>query len=212
MLTNHECYELALQDYAVLLHIQTNQDWMNWSPSDAAVESNAAFHARLCHLMLGHYAQGWPLYEARWHADPELVATQRIHHYPCLLLRDTPIEQRSGKSVFVWIEQGYGDVFQFCRYALQLAKQGVTVLFQSNEALYSLLSYSLTPAGVVILKEGEPTPPFDIHCPMMSLPLALGTDSVQRIPAHTRYLQAPPEQTSAWKQRLLARTSYRSNG
>jgi hypothetical protein len=33
---------------------------------------------------------------------------------------------------------------------------------------------------------GDPLPPFDLHCPLMSLPLAFGT-SLETIPARDRY-------------------------
>jgi hypothetical protein len=44
-------------------------------------------------------------------------------------------------------------------------------------------------------------PPFDLHCPMLSLPLALGT-TLETVPGHTPYLRTDPAAASAWKARL----------
>ncbi len=207
VLANQEQYELALQDYALLVPMAAPQSEAASSQS-SAMHPDAALRAGFCHLMLGHYAQGWPLYEWRWQVDPQLVQTQRIHQYPCAPLRDIPAEQRKGLSVFVWLEQGYGDVFQFCRYAQALAQQGATVLFQSDKSLYPLLHQSLASSGVVILQEGVPTAPFHSHCPLMSLPLAMGTDSLRDIPAPIPYLKAHQGQAAVWEQRLLAQSRH----
>jgi hypothetical protein len=45
-------------------------------------------------------------------------------------------------------------------------------------------------------------PPFDMHCPICSLPLAFGT-RLDTIPSGTPYLSvSPPERTRAWEDRL----------
>jgi hypothetical protein len=51
-------------------------------------------------------------------------------------------------------------------------------------------------------------PPFDFHCPLMSLPLALGTTPAT-IPADTPYLAADPTLASAWSARLGVRSRPR---
>jgi Glycosyltransferase family 9 (heptosyltransferase) len=48
---------------------------------------------------------------------------------------------------------------------------------------------------------GEPLPAFDLHCPLMSLPLAFGT-MLESIPAEVPYLHAPADQLSQWRDRL----------
>jgi hypothetical protein len=59
-------------------------------------------------------------------------------------------------------------------------------------------------AGVdQVLVRGEALPEFDLHCPMLSMPLALGT-TVETIPAAVPYLHADTAQAAAWQARLGA--------
>jgi hypothetical protein len=51
-------------------------------------------------------------------------------------------------------------------------------------------------------------PDFDLHCPLLSLPLAFGTD-IASIPADVPYLSADPERVAKWRQRLLPVTGRR---
>ncbi len=50
---------------------------------------------------------------------------------------------------------------------------------------------------------GEALPQFDLHCPMLSMPLALGT-TITRIPGGVPYLHADAAQVEAWRTRLAA--------
>jgi hypothetical protein len=48
-----------------------------------------------------------------------------------------------------------------------------------------------------VLARGEALPPFDLHCPLMSLPLAFGS-LLGTVPAPTAYLRADAEKVKAW--------------
>jgi hypothetical protein len=52
-----------------------------------------------------------------------------------------------------------------------------------------------------IIGFGDPIPAFELHCPMMSLPLALGT-RVETIPAAIPYLRAHATKAAQWRKRL----------
>jgi hypothetical protein len=54
-----------------------------------------------------------------------------------------------------------------------------------------------------VIAHNEPAPEFDVHCPLLSLPLALGT-TLESIPATLPYLAADPDQERAWRIRLAA--------
>lgn len=148
----------------------------------------------MCHLAMGDYERGWPMYEWRWNtwwARPR-------HNLPGVpWLGDSPIE---GKTILVHAEQGLGDSLQFCRYVPELATRA-TVVLDVPRPLVRLLS-GLT--GVArIIASGDSLPRFDAWIPMMSLPLAFGT-TLATIPASVPYLYADPERSATWKQRLAA--------
>ena len=52
-----------------------------------------------------------------------------------------------------------------------------------------------------MIAEGEPLPAFDLHCPLLSLPLAFGT-TMETIPSAVPYLTAPAERLTYWRDRL----------
>jgi len=52
-----------------------------------------------------------------------------------------------------------------------------------------------------MVSRGEALPPFDLHCPLMSLPLAFKS-TLETVPAATPYLCAPSERIEKWRLRL----------
>ena len=102
---------------------------------------------------------------------------------------DTPLwlgaEPIDGKTLLVHCEQGLGDTIQFCRYVPLLAARGARVILQVDKPLKDLLSGM---AGVAqCLANAETLPDFDLHCPLMSLPLAFDT-TLATIPAAVPYI------------------------
>ena len=80
-----------------------------------------------------------------------------------------------------------------------LAERGATVIFEVPESLHTLLR-SLE--GVTRwVRQGEPLPPFDCYCPLLSLPLAFKT-TMNTIPRAIPYLRADPQRVQYWGKRL----------
>jgi hypothetical protein len=52
-----------------------------------------------------------------------------------------------------------------------------------------------------VLAQGAPLPDFDLHCPLLSLPLAFGT-TLATVPASPSYLAASAARLQVWRQRL----------
>ena len=61
---------------------------------------------------------------------------------------------------------------------------------------------------IQILKPKEEPTDFDYHCPLLSLPLALGT-RLETIPAEQQYLKSDEELRSVWSARLPPKTKPR---
>jgi hypothetical protein len=83
---------------------------------------------------------------------------------------------------------------------------GARVVMSVQDPLYRLLS-QLRPQ-LEIIRQAEVPQYFDYHCPMMSLPLAVGT-TLQTIPSTPRYLASDLELQRAFELRLPARTKPR---
>ncbi len=144
-------------------------------------------------LQLGDFDAGWQLYE--WRKRTKNPAGNRIFSQSAWL-GDADI---AGKTVFLHAEQGLGDTLQFCRYAALVQARGAQVIMSVQTGLRRLLQRS-TP-GIVVIDEDDIPDSFDLHCPMMSLPLALGT-TLATIPATVPYLHPDFEGTAHWRARL----------
>src|SRR5215470_2595956 len=145
-------------------------------------------------LTLGDFARGFAAYEWRWKLAA-LAPHRRTLRQPLWL--GTP--SVTGKTILLHAEQGLGDTIQFARYAKLLARAGATVVLEVAPALKELLS-GLDGAARVVA-QGEALPPFDLHCPLASLPLAFKTE-LKSIPAEIPYLSAPAERLEKWRARI----------
>jgi hypothetical protein len=75
------------------------------------------------------------------------------------------------------------------------------VIFEVQPQLKKLLQSLETRAAII--SRGAPLPPFDLHTPLLSLPLAFLTD-VDSIPGGVPYLKVDPAAVRAWEERLAA--------
>jgi Tfp pilus assembly protein PilF len=155
--------------------------------------AEAHFEAAMAHLALGDFASGWKAYEWRWKTAAFARYRRPFEKPPWL--GNEPV---AGKTILLHAEQGFGDTLQFIRYAPLLAKRGAKVICEVQRELLPLLSQL---PDVTVVAAGERLPAVDLHCPLLSLPLAFGTqpDTIQ---ATIPYLTAPAERVATWRSRL----------
>jgi hypothetical protein len=174
-------HNTALQAYAQALALD---------PGHAEARWNRA----LCLLQLGRLTEAWPDYEGRWQR-PRLSRFAR--DFPQPQWRGAlPV---AGKTILLHSEQGYGDSLQCCRYAPRLAALGGRVILEVESPMVDLLR-GLSGVTAIIAK-GDPLPAFDLHCPLLSLPLAFNT-GLDDLPAEVPYLAADQAKLAAWAARL----------
>jgi tetratricopeptide (TPR) repeat protein len=152
----------------------------------------AHFEAGMTRLSLGDFG-GWKQYEWRWKTGTFAGRRRQIRRP--LWLGDAPVD---GKSILLHAEQGFGDTIQFIRYAPLLAGRGAKVVCEVQAELQALLSQL---DAIDVVAAGEPLPGFELHCPLLSLPLAFGT-TAETIPASVPYLAAPADRLAYWRDRL----------
>jgi tetratricopeptide (TPR) repeat protein len=158
---------------------------------------NADGHNNLAMALLaqGDMDAGWNEMEWRW-KTPGCRRAWRDLAQP--QWRGEPAE---GRVLLLHTEQGFGDTLQFCRYAAMAAARGLVVVMEVPRPLVRLLGRL---AGVHrVVACGEALPPFDLHCPMMSMPLALNTTPAT-IPSAPAYVYADEKQAAIWDLRLAA--------
>src|SRR5262249_35832029 len=107
-------------------------------------------------------------------------------------------EPLGGKTILLHAEQGFGDTIQFLRYVPQVVARGGTVILEVQKPLVPLAARI---PGITVLARGEQLPAFDLHCPLLSLPLAFGT-TLATIPAAAPYLSPAEERVAHWRTRV----------
>ncbi|MGA2440838.1 MAG: tetratricopeptide repeat-containing glycosyltransferase family protein, partial [Tepidisphaeraceae bacterium] len=108
-------------------------------------------------------------------------------------------EDLGGRTILLFPEQGLGDAIQFSRYLPLVARRGGRVILTCQLELARL--FQRLPGGAQVVINGQPIPPFDVHCSLLGLPRIFATD-LNSIPAAIPYLTADPALVKKWSQRL----------
>ena len=158
--------------------------------------ADAHFNRALALLTLGDLPRGFADYEWRWKRSG--MTDTRRNYRGRLWLGEYPI---AGKTILLGAEQGLGDTIQFARYVPLLARAGAKVVLEVQAELKALLSQL---DGVASCHaRGEALPPYDIYCPLGSLPLALKTETAT-IPSDIPYLRADERRIGKWRPQIEA--------
>jgi hypothetical protein len=159
--------------------------------------AKAHLNRSLALLLTGELDEGWREYEWRFAVN---VYDRKF---------DRPLwsgEPLAGASILMHAEQGFGDTLQFVRYIPAVAERGGRVVL---EVPGSLVRLARTVAGASeVVASGDPLPPFDCHCPLLSLPRVFKTN-LATIPNVVPYLQVPAEASADWTDRITATPGLR---
>ena len=157
--------------------------------------AEALFGRGLSRLQGGDFERGLRDYEhrkrlttplgRRAYVEPEWLGEQDI----------------KGKTLLLHHEQGFGDTLMFSRYARLAQARGAEVVLSVQAPLRRVMA-SLDPT-IRVIGEDERPERFDLHAPLMSLPLAFAT-TAQTIPAEPRYLASDERLRAQWAARLPA--------
>lgn len=155
--------------------------------------ATAHWNMSLALLLIGNFREGLKEYEWRWETE-YLASSRRNFQQP--LWDGSDIK---GRTILLHAEQGLGDTIQFIRYAPLVAQRGPRIIFECYKELTSLL---LGLDGIeLFVTRGEELPEFDVHCPLLSLPLVFNT-TIETVPAKVPYLKSDPLLMKRWKNRM----------
>jgi len=172
------CFDKALISYRDALELDPDYPYSH-------------FHMSRVLLLSGNYKQGWKEYEWRWKTRDYF---ERDFSQPLWDGSDI-----SGRTILLYTEQGLGDAIQFIRYVPFIVQHGATIVVECQKELLSLFQ---NVEGIEqVISAGEQLPLFDVHCPLLSLPLKFGT-TLETIPADIPYIKANPLAIQKWKERL----------
>jgi tetratricopeptide (TPR) repeat protein len=151
--------------------------------------ASAHMNRALAWLTLGDFDRGLPEYEWRLKTMAQRGA-QTLPRW-----QGEPIEQR---TLLVHAEQGFGDTLQFVRFVPLAAQRAARVVLEVQPQLVPILAPAALEWRVTLIAQGTPRPPADLQCPLLSLPLALGTQ-LETIPTRTPYLSVPQTYRRKWR-------------
>ncbi|MFC1653137.1 tetratricopeptide repeat protein [Planctomycetota bacterium] len=173
--------------------IATFQKHLTLCPKDARSHFNLA----TLYLLLGNYAEGWPEYS--WRKQCGFAATQYDHPLPGLLWEGQDL---NGQSLFVYSEQGLGDVLQFARYLRLLKARGATVVVEVQPALQRL--FQTCPFIDTLLVSDPHTPPAipgKYHASFLDFPGIFNT-TLDTLPSSENLLSIPDSWIQTWHARI----------
>ncbi|GBR09754.1 hypothetical protein GCM10007207_00480 [Asaia siamensis] len=191
----HSTHALALSNMGVALDhrgdhalaLQFHRLAIAAAPENAYSRTNLAVSL----LQSGQYLEGFREYEHRWTAQDYLSFDLKRPRWTGSVA--------PGQTLLISTEGGFGDVIQFSRFADQAAQRVGRVILRVRPALVSLLQDSFP--DHVVSSEDDAMPAHDLECPVLSLPMALGT-TLETIPLAQGYLVLDPVKRVFWKQKL----------
>ncbi|MBT9614039.1 MAG: tetratricopeptide repeat protein [Burkholderiales bacterium] len=155
---------------------------------------NAHFNLALILLLKGEFEEGWREYEWRLR-----IKQRQLMAFNQPQWEGAPL---AGKTILLRAEQGFGDTFQFVRYAPLIRALGGKVVMACQPGLKRLL---LRTPGIDMIAErpvsGAPLVAFDTHLPLLSLPRVFNTRS-ETIPCEFPYIHPEPCLVQRWAARL----------
>lgn len=135
-------------------------------------EANAALELSFIRMLGGNYLDGFEHYESRFRVPGGSLQK---------LICDKPEwDGTNGQNVFVYGEQGIGDIFLMLRYAKLIKERGMRQSWVVHKPMLPLVQ--TVPEIDFAFASGESAPDFDCHIPAASLPRLFKT-TVNNIPS-----------------------------
>lgn len=191
------CHEMGL----CLKQMGHGDEARQWFEKATALDPHHAdYHLSLAQLDLqqGNWESGWQGYQWRLkrpsHSGETQLPTEGLWQGQAL----------GAQTLLLHAEQGFGDTMQFVRFVqpLVLAHPDAQILLRVPPALVTLLQASALPVQAVLSNQAS-LPAFDVHLPLMSLPLMGGWLTPDMWPA-APYLSPPVDLKMQWKRCLNA--------
>jgi hypothetical protein len=145
-------FDAAVEDYELALSLRPHFP-------------DCAHNLALTLLLLGRFEQAWPLHEWRFQAR-DFSGGRREFTQPRWIG-----DNLNGRTLLIHAEQGFGDAIQFSRFAAAI--EDGRVVMEVPPALQRLMTG--LPGVDQLVTDTDAVPPFDLYCPMLSLPATFGT-------------------------------------
>ena len=145
-------------------------------------------------LLLGDFERGWQEYQHRYSLGHTTHMDRKVQKplWDGRLLRK--------KTLLVHDEQGFGDTFQFLRLlpaVKERSKARIVLQIRPEQQSFA----KRMPGVDRVILQGELPPAFDMHCHLMTLPMAMEMQ-ISDLPGKIPYLAVSPSRLRKWQKRL----------
>lgn len=156
---------------------------------------SARFDLAETRLLQGDFERGWTEYRWRYSLSHTAAMDRKVQR------PRWDGSRIAGQTLLIHDEQGYGDTLQFMRLIdAARARSGARVVLEVHP---DLLSFARRLVGPDAFPRGQIPPPFDQHCELMSLPMAIGLRMAD-LPGQVGYLSADAARVEKWRKRLAS--------
>jgi tetratricopeptide (TPR) repeat protein len=204
LLDNPSCLEARLNLAHVLRYIGRYKESIpHYQQVLATIPDNVYAHCGLAEAYLAceQYNKGWQELEWRFQKSSQQrnLAQKRWNG----------TDDVNNKAIFLRSEDLVQDTLLALRYAKTLKNAGATIILESPESLFSLLSLCPYVDQIVpMVQSAEQLPLFDIQTSLMSLPYFFNTDK-ETIPQGIPYLEASPTLVEYWATKIADDTHFK---
>lgn len=157
--------------------------------------ASAQLNRALTLLTLGDFARGLPAYESRLTIAAAAADSPHADATALPRWRGEPLGEQ---TLWIEAEQGFGDTLQFLRFVPLVRERAGRIVLTVQRELEPLVAPLAKDWRVALAVAGQVRPQADLHCPLLSLPLALGT-TLDTLPAARRYLDVPAAYRRRWR-------------
>lgn len=145
-------------------------------------------------LKAGRFAQGWGEHEWRLQLPGHTSLP-----YETILPSVSKNTSLNNLRVLVTQEEGLGDTLMYLRYLPILSECGAKVVVWSSRELANLTQNI---DGNHVVQVGGTRPPYDYHCPFISLPRVFNGEPHERLGRPVPYLNISLKKAKYWENRL----------
>jgi tetratricopeptide (TPR) repeat protein len=161
--------------------------------------AEAHYNYAICCYLLGDLRTGSTHYEWRLKIDETSLSRPR----------DMSVPQWDGsvqpnKTILLHSEQGLGDMLQFIRFAPAVAAMVGKVVVEVQKPIRQLLQDAYP--ELTFIAKGDTPPPFDLHCPLMSLLHKLQVQLSDLPACAVPYFKVRTELNDKWRERLSGKS------
>jgi len=159
------------------------------------------FDLGLIYLTLEQFDKGWEHYEYRLKTN-RAIGNEKQY----ILSYEKPLwqgEDLEGKTIYIYSEQGHGDIIQFSRYLQLLCEKGARIVFQSLPALDSI--FNINNPKIIILPSNKRilAASYDYYCPLLSLPHRFKTD-LNNVPPPSTLIKIDNKKSAYYKEKYFS--------